>query len=75
MGTYPTKEPAAAPERFALPVRTVANELPQELSRLGGRNGHPVKAAAIPRSRPRPGLLAYGFAEDSRPTILAAPRG
>jgi hypothetical protein len=34
MGTYPTKELAAARERFAQAERTVANELPQELSRL-----------------------------------------
>ena len=39
MVTYPIKELAAAHEKFAQPERTVANELPQELSRLPAHYG------------------------------------
>lgn len=39
MGTYPIKELAAVHEKFALPERTAANELPQELSRLPEQYG------------------------------------
>ncbi len=39
MVTYPIKQLAAAQEKFARPERTVANELPQELSRLPEQYG------------------------------------
>ncbi len=39
MVTYPIKELAAACEKFVQRERTVANELPQELSRLPEPNG------------------------------------
>lgn len=99
MGTYPTNELVAAREKFAQPERTVANELPQELSRLSGlngchgvnsflkgvasaaqggggkRNGRPMQATAVPKSRQRAVTTTVGFSDDSHPTILAAARG
>ena len=39
MVTTPIKEPAAAREKFAQPERTLATELPQELSKLSGQYG------------------------------------
>jgi len=99
MVTYPIKEHAAAHENPAQFERTVANELPQELSRLpeqngfygvnsllqgvrsaahgGGRgkNGRPMKAAAVPKTRQRAVITTIGFTDDGHPTILAASRG
>ncbi len=43
----------------------------------GGRkkNGRPMKAAAVPKTRKRAAITIIGFTDDCHPTILAATRG
>lgn len=99
MITPPIKERAATDTKRGHSERTVANELPDELSRLprwdesfgvnsslkrrqppahdirGVKGGHPKNVTAVPKSRPRAGVLTTGFADDGHPTILAATCG
>jgi hypothetical protein len=89
MVTTPIKERAAACENPARRERTVANELPQELSRLPAQYGFSGANPCLKRGkaathggrekagRPKKAavLTATGFTDDGHPTILAATRG
>jgi hypothetical protein len=81
MGTTPTKELAAARENAAQFERTIATELPQELSKLPEAGGFfdvsscPKRAAAVPKTRKHAVITTTGFTDDGHPTILADPRG
>jgi hypothetical protein len=86
MATTPAKELAAARGKLAHLERTIATELPQELSRLPGPGGFSdlsslpktVKSAARGGGRKKAGcavITTPGFTDDDHPTILADPRG